>query len=388
MDRKIFHASSVQTGERILANVYWQTKVVDRETPKIIVPELVSCPRQIRLRRRMGMIFLQYIATLGMISIPMKKISLVFILLALAALPAYGATLSERLSGRILLQVEQQGRAWYVNPKTLKRHSLGRPADALQVMRQVGVGVSNSDFDRFNGKAPQRLAGLILLKVQDGGKAYYVHPQTLTLYSLGRPADALAVMRQVGLGIRDSDLSKIPSVVISRPEAGREIPGTVMPPVVEQPQPEPGESESFKFISVDSPVRRETQYDGVTANILSLDMRFSGQVNKKVEQQWYMHVTLDAETVDEKGNRPGFLNQKELLKIDNQFPYDLNSGSFSSCWIFPVCSCAHLPNSLGCLRLSSRELLLRGTPAGKLNTIIGCSVSKSWRMTPVWKWIF
>lgn len=248
--------------------------------------------------------------------------------------PTFAATLSQRMSGRILLQVQQQGQAWYVNPKTLKRHSLGRPADALAVMRQVGVGVSNSDFDRFNGKAPQRLAGTILLKVQDGGKAYYVHPQTLAFYSLGRPADALAVMRQVGLGIRDSDLEKIPNVVISRPDSGsgREIPGTV----VTKPAPEPVASESFKFISVDSPVRREVQYDGKTVNRLDLEMVFSGQVNKKVEGQWYMHVTLDAETVDEKGNKPGFLNQKELLKIDNRYPYNLTSGSFSSSVTTPV----------------------------------------------------
>jgi len=270
----------------------------------------------------------------------MQRLSFYTTLLFLSfwlVLPASAATISQRMSGRILLQVEQQGQAWYVNPKTLKRHSLGRPSEALIVMRQVGVGITNSDFDRWGGKAPQRLAGMILLKVQDSGKAYYVHPQTLALYSLGRPADALAVMRQVGLGIRDTDLEKIPNVVISRPDGGREIPGTVVTkPVIDQPAPEPAISETFKFISVDSPVRREAQYDGVTANILSLDMRFSGQVNKKVGSQWYMHVTLDAETVDEKGNKPGFLNQKELLKIDNQYPYNLNSGSFSSSVTTPV----------------------------------------------------
>lgn len=38
--------------------------------------------------------------------------------------------LPERLTGRILLQVESHGEAWYVNQTNLKRYYLGRPSDA------------------------------------------------------------------------------------------------------------------------------------------------------------------------------------------------------------------------------------------------------------------
>lgn len=51
--------------------------------------------------------------------------------------------------GKIFLQVEERGEAWYVNPNDSKRYFLGRPADAFQVMRNFGLGISNNDFDKF-----------------------------------------------------------------------------------------------------------------------------------------------------------------------------------------------------------------------------------------------
>ncbi|MFA5184284.1 MAG: hypothetical protein WC456_02040 [Patescibacteria group bacterium] len=121
------------------------------------------------------------------------------------------ASLAVKLKGRILLQVEDKGQAWYVNPIDSKRYYLGRPADAFAVMRRVGLGISNQDFAALekNPSAWQKLAGRILLKTEDSGKAYYFDPVSLKLYYLGRPADAFNVMRSLGLGIKTSDLGKI-----------------------------------------------------------------------------------------------------------------------------------------------------------------------------------
>lgn len=127
-------------------------------------------------------------------------------------------TISNKLKGKILLQVESNGEAWYINPDNEKRYYLGRPEDAFQVMRNLGLGISNKDFDSFNKKfigrlsygiAPSRLSGKILLKVEDGGKAYYVNPTDLQIYYLGKPEDAFQVMRKLGLGITNNDLNKI-----------------------------------------------------------------------------------------------------------------------------------------------------------------------------------
>lgn len=56
------------------------------------------------------------------------------------------AALRSRLSGRILLQVEGHGEAWYVWPRDQKRYYLGRPTDAFNIMRTLGVGISNTDL--------------------------------------------------------------------------------------------------------------------------------------------------------------------------------------------------------------------------------------------------
>lgn len=115
-----------------------------------------------------------------------------------------------RVSGRILLQVEDAGQAWYVYPGDQQRYYLGRPGDALAIMRRLGLGVSNQDFNAMQTFAPARLAGRILLKVEDAGQAYYVNPDNLRLSYLGKPGDALAIMRELGLGITNLDLEKIP----------------------------------------------------------------------------------------------------------------------------------------------------------------------------------
>ena len=89
---------------------------------------------------------------------------------------------STRLRGRILLQVESKGEAWYVNPVDGKRYFLGSPTGAVDVMRRLGLGVSERDFANFGDKAPRRLAGRILLRVESVGQAYYVEPRDLRLY--------------------------------------------------------------------------------------------------------------------------------------------------------------------------------------------------------------
>lgn len=55
-----------------------------------------------------------------------------------------------------------------------------------------------------------QLKGLIILKVEAKGEAYYVHPRTKAMYYLGRPDDAYAVMRDQGIGITNANLARIP----------------------------------------------------------------------------------------------------------------------------------------------------------------------------------
>lgn len=151
----------------------------------------------------------------------MKKSIIALALIALtSSLPAHALSLQEKLSGRILLQVEEKGKAWYINPVDESRAYLGRPADAFRVMRELGLGITTSDLEKIavseNGEATnivftKRLAGKILLQVEANGEAWYINPVNLKRYFLGRPSDAFGVMRGLGLGVSNNDINTIPT---------------------------------------------------------------------------------------------------------------------------------------------------------------------------------
>lgn len=117
--------------------------------------------------------------------------------------------LAKKVSGRIILKPEDKGKAFYVNPASGKISSLGRPADAFAVIKKEGIGVSNADFALWNNVAPKSMAGKIVLKVEDKGQAYYVNPDNLELIYLKRPADAFKIMKDLGLGISNNDFSTL-----------------------------------------------------------------------------------------------------------------------------------------------------------------------------------
>ena len=128
------------------------------------------------------------------------------------------AGLAAKLAGRIVLSVEEQGEAWYVNPLDSRRYYLGRPADAFRVMRELGLGISEAQFQEIaqagmpvsgNTDLAKRLSGRIILQVEKNGEAWYINPLDLKKYYLGRPADAFRVMRELGLGITQSNLAQI-----------------------------------------------------------------------------------------------------------------------------------------------------------------------------------
>ncbi len=143
----------------------------------------------------------------------MKKIVFLFLILFLfVPVETKATTLGSKLSGMILLDVERNGEAWYINPLNKKRYYLGRPTDAFQIMRELGLGISEDNFKEIQAGSvslKRKLAGRIVLQVEKNGEAWYIHPITLDIYYLGRPIDAFSIMREVGLGITKVDLAKI-----------------------------------------------------------------------------------------------------------------------------------------------------------------------------------
>jgi len=132
-----------------------------------------------------------------------------------SAIVADAEKIRNRMVGRILLQVEKSGRSWYVYPGDRMRYFLGRPADAFNLMRKLGLGVKHDYIKKYmNNTFPTTVSGKILLDVEDSGKAYYINPADKKSYYLGRPADAFQVMRKLGLGISNDLIKKIPDWAI------------------------------------------------------------------------------------------------------------------------------------------------------------------------------
>ncbi|HCU48000.1 TPA: hypothetical protein DIC39_03005 [Patescibacteria group bacterium] len=57
--------------------------------------------------------------------------------------------LSERLKGQILLQIESHGEAWYVNPTYGKRYYMKDGPTAYEMMRSFGLGITDTDLSKI-----------------------------------------------------------------------------------------------------------------------------------------------------------------------------------------------------------------------------------------------
>jgi hypothetical protein len=207
-----------------------------------------------------------------------KTVSRAGVVLLLTGFPMIAAaTVPPSTVGRVVLQVQSHGEAWYVNPETMQRTYLADGAAAYALMRSSGLGIANMDLkkipigldQRFNGadsdgdglddqteaalgtdptKADsdgddftdgaevangydplssdakrlavdaslvKRLAGRILLQVASHGEAWYVNPTDGKRYYMKDASTAYAIMRFLGLGISDTDLARIPAAPLS-----------------------------------------------------------------------------------------------------------------------------------------------------------------------------
>lgn len=126
------------------------------------------------------------------------------------AITEVDVALTKRLKGSILLQVEQHGEAWYVNPKTGKRHYMANGNEAYNIMRNLGVGITNKDLEKIktNKTFAKNNSGKIFLQVEAHGEAFYIDFNGVAHY-LKDGTEAYRIMRELGLGITNNDIRKI-----------------------------------------------------------------------------------------------------------------------------------------------------------------------------------
>ena len=129
------------------------------------------------------------------------------------AFTSKNASTINKTLGYILLQVENHGEAWYVDPITEKRYYMKDGPTAYEMMRSFGLGITEADYAKVeagNLTLKNRLRGRIILRVQEHGEAYYIHPKDLSVYYLQNGEEAYRIMRLYSLGITNTDLSGIP----------------------------------------------------------------------------------------------------------------------------------------------------------------------------------
>lgn len=187
--------------------------------------------------------------------------------LAFAPMASFAQSPSNTI-GRILLDVERNGEAWYVLPDSTERVYLPDGNAAYGALRAYGLGITNADLAKIpvalaedgdtdgdfdglgdkleealgtnpgdndsdddgfndgievtNGYDPNgpgrldyddalsaRLKGKILIQVENLGQAWYVHPIDGKRYYMKDGAAAYAIMRKLGLGASSATISSI-----------------------------------------------------------------------------------------------------------------------------------------------------------------------------------
>ena len=179
-------------------------------------------------------------------------------------------SLVNRVKGKILLQTQANGEAWYVDPASENKFYMKDGGAAYDIMRALGLGISNANLGKipvgvqqniyslkdsdndgipdnlevaigtdpnkadtdgdgyddktevlasfkptgtdkyaYDTKLIDRVKGRILLQVESHGEAWYINPNDGKRYYLGDGNTAYNVMRFLSLGIKNDDLRKI-----------------------------------------------------------------------------------------------------------------------------------------------------------------------------------
>jgi len=131
--------------------------------------------------------------------------------------PAFAAvTLGQKLSGRILLQVQSGGVVWYVSPINFQRYNLGNTSTAPGIIQKLSLAMSQANMDSIpvvgstetgNLDLRRRLSGRII-RISATSEHWYISPLNLQRYQLD--GDPLGVLKKLSLGVSDANLKLIP----------------------------------------------------------------------------------------------------------------------------------------------------------------------------------
>ncbi len=143
-------------------------------------------------------------------------ISSVFFGVGLARTVVAAQSLGQKLSGRILIQVQSGGAVWYVSPVNFQRYNLGNTTTAPDIIKKLSLAMSQTNMDSIpvvgssevgNLALRRRLSGRII-RIASTTEHWYISPLNLQRYRLdGNP---FVVLKKLSLGVNDANLKLIP----------------------------------------------------------------------------------------------------------------------------------------------------------------------------------
>jgi phage pi2 protein 07 len=132
-----------------------------------------------------------------------------------AASTAADTALMKRLAGRLLLQVENKGYIWYVNPDDNKRYFISQES-ALDIFRKLSLGITEANLNliptkesgkKGDTKLRERLKGKLLLRVENKGSVSYVDVDGYR-HDISQ-ANLMDIFRSLSLGISNENIRKM-----------------------------------------------------------------------------------------------------------------------------------------------------------------------------------
>lgn len=256
-------------------------------------------------------------------TLPFLAVAALVTVSAALTLPVHASLLMDTVRGRVLLDVQRHGEAWYVSPVDLRRRFLGRPEDALRIMRELGLGISNADIAKIPTETSaqggdlalrRRLAGRILLQVESRGEAWYVDPIGMKRHALGRAEDALRVMQRLSLGISSNVLASIPIAATHRPDILMTVPFLAQAPTGEwsDPRQQEGCEEASALMAVAWARGTTVSIDDGRASIIAMS-------DWEKERYGYFEDTSAQDTMDRIFKEYlGFTNVAMRLDVDTR----------------------------------------------------------------------
>jgi len=118
-------------------------------------------------------------------------------------------TIANRYAGKVVKN--PKGGIWYVEPASKKRYPIMDAEQTFAAIQKAGTGIKHAELTKYlKAGFPRRLAGKILIDAEANGAAYYVNPARLKGVALKSAYEGFLALRDLSVNISTTDLVKIP----------------------------------------------------------------------------------------------------------------------------------------------------------------------------------